>query len=150
MRMAKERNWSMIEIGSRLEQESAFRQLCSESFNMETHLLFDLGRGLCLWGGLRAISRSILMRDGRLILGRSAPEVDLPLDAPDISRQHLAIFYSKENGTITVEDLSSAAGSRLNDRRLGRGELADGDHLIVGATEIMVHLLPAGRNYEPD
>ena len=146
-----ERNWSMIRTGSRLEQESAFRQLCILSFNTgEAHLLFDLARGLCLWGGQGAISRSIVMHDGRLILGRSASEVDLPLDAPHISRQHLAIFYSKDNGTVTVEDLSSAAGSRLNGKLLGRKELADGDYLTVGASEIMVHLLPATRTYTTD
>ena len=147
-RSLMERNLAIIRSGSRAEQEAAFRQLCVLSFdNGEVHLLFDLARGLCLWGGQGAISRSIVMREGRLLLGRSASEVDLPLDAPDISRQHLAIFYSESKGAVTIEDLSSAAGSRLNGERLGRKDLEDGDYLTVGASEIMVHLLAADRTY---
>jgi pSer/pThr/pTyr-binding forkhead associated (FHA) protein len=110
------------------------------------HLLFDFARDLCLWGGPGAISRSIELRGTRLILGRSASEVDLPLDHASISRQHLALFYGQyNNGTVTAEDLSSATGTRLNGSRLSRSGLNDGDKLEVGSNEISVYVLPANR-----
>jgi len=129
---------------SRSEQEAVFQEMCAST--KTHHLLFDFARDLCLWGGPGAISRSIELRGTRLILGRSASEVDLPLDHASISRQHLALFYGQyNNGTVTAEDLSSATGTRLNGSRLSRSGLTDGDKLEVGSNEISVYVLPANR-----
>ena len=129
---------------NRSGQESAFQQMCASTGTH--HLVFDFARDLCLWGGPGAISRSIELRGTRLILGRSASEVDLPLDHASISRQHLALFYGWENkGTVIAEDLSSATGTRLNGSRLSRNGLSDSDKLEVGSNEISIYVLPAGR-----
>ena len=129
---------------TRSDQETVFQQMCASTGTH--HLLFDFARDLCLWGGPGAISRSIELRGTRLILGRSASEVDLPLDHASISRQHLALFYGRDNnGTVTAEDLSSATGTRLNGSRLSRSGLTDGDKLVVGSNEISIYVLPANR-----
>jgi serine/threonine-protein kinase len=108
------------------------------------HLLVDFLDGLCLWGGPKAIYRSIQIREGRLILGRSASEVDLPLDVPEISRQQVAFTLSAENeGTIWAEDLSSRNGTRVNGERLSRRQLDEGDRVQFGSHEILIHRIPA-------
>ena len=139
---AKDMEW--LWTGSRKQQEEAFQRLCAAGETL--HLLFDFARRVGLWGGLGAIGRSLILREGRLILGRSASEVDLPLESRDISRQHLAFFVRfEEQGSVYVEDLSSASGSRINGERLSRRVLKDGDLVKAGENEIRIHVLPLSR-----
>jgi serine/threonine protein kinase len=139
---AKDLEW--LWNGSRAQQDEAFQRLSVSSGTL--HLLFDFARKVCLWGGPGATSRSLILREGRLILGRSASEVDLPLEAKHISRQHLAFFVRfEEEGIVQAEDLSSASGSQVNGERLSRRVLKDGDKVQAGECEIRVHLLPRNR-----
>lgn len=136
--------WAMIWNGNRADQEDGFNKLCELTDSYR--LLFDFARKICLWGGPGAISRSIKLRNPRLILGRSASEVDLPLEDSSVSRQHLVFFVSyEESGVVAAEDLSSHAGTRLNGERLARKELKNGDTLVVGSCGISVHVLPSDR-----
>jgi serine/threonine protein kinase len=138
----KDMEW--LWTGSRKQQEEAFQRLCGASGRL--HLLFDFARRVGLWGGPGAIGRSLILREGRLILGRSASEVDLPLESRDISRQHLAFFVRfEEQGSVYAEDLSSASGSRINGERLSRRVLKDGDLVQAGENEIRIHVLPLSR-----
>ena len=140
--------WGRIWNGARVDQEAAFYELCrlTDSY----HLLFDFSSDVCLWGGPGAIDRSVLVRNSMLILGRGTSEVNLPLDDPAVSRQHLAFFISqKEPKTVTCEDLSTAVGTEINRERLSRRELKDGDILKIGSSEISVHILPAIRTLIP-
>jgi len=69
-----------------------------------------------------------LLRNG-MILGR-APEADVVLPHPSVSRRHLEI-RRKEGGWI-AEDLGSKSGTFLNGRLFQRETLTYGDLLVIG------------------
>jgi pSer/pThr/pTyr-binding forkhead associated (FHA) protein len=83
-----------------------------------------------------------LPSDGEVVVGRSDPLVGLPLDvdlggegevAVVVARRHVKIIGQR--GRHYVEDLGSAAGTKLNGVRLLIGEqslLSPGDHLWLG------------------
>jgi tRNA A-37 threonylcarbamoyl transferase component Bud32 len=141
------RDEELLWMGNQAEQEEAFQRLCEAQ--PIPRLLIDFGNRVCLWGGPGTISRTLILREGRLTLGRNASEVDLPLDHPSISRQHLAfsIRMQDSTGVVLVDDLSSAAGTRIMGDRLSRRPLSDGDILRVGEINVHVHVLP-GRALE--
>jgi len=105
-------------------------------------LTFDLAHRVCRWDGLGGHALKLDL-GGSLKLGRDASSVDLPLDDPWISRQHVA-FFPLTNG-VEVEDLSTANGTLLNGKPIRREKLADGDCLEVGDHKILVHIMPVGR-----
>ena len=59
--------------------------------------------------------RTIPLGQGRHVLGRGS-EATVRLDDPDVSRRHVEVHVG--GGEITVADLSSTNGSRLDDREL--------------------------------
>jgi diguanylate cyclase (GGDEF)-like protein len=65
-----------------------------------------------------------------IVLGR-APEVHIALDADSVSRRHARILASE--GGFTLEDLASTNGTFVNDRRIERVRLADGDIVRIGS-----------------
>ena len=70
------------------------------------------------------------LRDGANIIGR-APDCDIVLDSPEISRRHAAVTVGE---AIELEDLGSARGTRHNDRMLtAKDFLFDSDEMRVGA-----------------
>lgn len=68
-------------------------------------------------------------------LGR-APDADLVLDAALVSRLHCRLEADIE--AVAVIDLSSTNGTYINDTRIERGSVADGDRLRVGRVEFTV------------
>lgn len=83
-----------------------------------------------------------LLRDG-LILGR-APEADIVLPHPSVSRRHLEVRRKK--GGWIVEDLGSKSGTFLNGRLFQRETLTYGDLLAIGPFAFRFdgqHLCPA-------
>ena len=76
----------------------------------------------------------IVLRPGlRLVVGRLA-ECDIFVEDPAVSRQHAAIVVA-ESGVVTVEDLDSRHGTRVNGQfvRSGRRlELGEGDVVQLG------------------
>jgi pSer/pThr/pTyr-binding forkhead associated (FHA) protein len=63
--------------------------------------------------------------NGEMTVGR-VEECDITIEDPGVSRAHAVIRVEGEQ--VTVEDLGSANGSRINDRRAkGQAVLADGD-----------------------
>lgn len=123
-------------------QESAFDKLCLVDSG-KAHLLFDLARKLCLWGGIGAQVSKIIFTGEPLKMGRSATEVELPLPDASVSRQHVAFFTTLE--AIEVEDLSSANGTFLNGERCRREKLSDKDILLIGGRQVEIHVLPRDR-----
>jgi DNA-binding winged helix-turn-helix (wHTH) protein len=82
-----------------------------------------------LWAGGRAG-----LGDGEHVLGRD-PELELFLDAPDVSRRHALIRITGDGATI--EDLESKNGTFVGDRRLGSAtRLADGDSIRIGSVRL--------------
>ena len=68
-------------------------------------------------------------------MGR-APRADFVVDAALVSRVHCRITASRDG--LEVEDLKSTNGTFVNDRRVERGRLADGDRLQIGRVELIV------------
>lgn len=77
------------------------------------------------------------LRRERHILGRG-PGVDLRIDDPALSRQHVALEYG--DGGFRVRDLGSTNGMRVNERAVQVVELAPGDRLEIGSN-VLQYLL---------
>ncbi len=68
-------------------------------------------------------------------IGR-APDNDIPIDNLAVSNYHARVYV--EAGSLVVEDLHSLNGSFLNDIRVERAMLKDGDTILIGKHEILV------------
>jgi hypothetical protein len=76
---------------------------------------------------------------GRSILGRSH-DVDIRVDAPDVSRRHLRI--TRDGKTIRIVDLDSTNGTRVNGEAVTSATLRNGDELLVGAQALRLVIEP--------
>jgi pSer/pThr/pTyr-binding forkhead associated (FHA) protein len=68
-------------------------------------------------------------------IGR-APRADLILDAALVSRLHCRLEAGE--AALVVVDLESTNGTFINDTRVERGTVEDGDRLRVGRVELKV------------
>jgi predicted component of type VI protein secretion system len=68
-------------------------------------------------------------------IGRS-PDNDIPIDNLAISNYHARVYY--EAGRLVVEDLDSLNGTFVNDLRVERAALHDGDSIWIGKHNIKV------------
>jgi pSer/pThr/pTyr-binding forkhead associated (FHA) protein len=68
-------------------------------------------------------------------IGRS-PDNDLPVDNLAVSNYHARVYY--EGGRLVVEDLDSLNGTFVNDLRVERAMLHDGDSIWIGKHHIKV------------
>ena len=68
-------------------------------------------------------------------LGRST-NADFVLDGALVSRFHCSL--SVADGELTVENLSRSNGTLVNERRVERAVLKEGDRLRVGRIELVV------------
>src|ERR1700682_5597766 len=68
-------------------------------------------------------------------IGRS-PDNDLPVDNLAISNYHARVYF--EAGRLVVEDLESLNGTFVNDLRIERATLHDGDSIWIGKHHIKV------------
>jgi hypothetical protein len=68
-------------------------------------------------------------------IGR-APDNDIPIDNLAVSNYHARVYV--EAGSLVVEDLNSLNGSFLNEIRVERSLLKDGDIILIGKHEILV------------
>lgn len=68
-------------------------------------------------------------------IGRSE-QADLVLDAALVSRLHCRLEARSQS--MDVVDLESTNGTYINDARVERGTLADGDRLKIGRVEFKV------------
>jgi len=66
-----------------------------------------------------------------------ATRADFVVDAAMVSRFHCRLTAAA-NGTLQVEDLKSTNGTWVNDRRITRLALEEGDRLRVGRVELTV------------
>lgn len=83
---------------------------------------------------LRAITGlppdTIVLLDRRVTLGR-APDSDLQLGDPEVSRRHAKIEVDAD-GRVMLVDLSSTSGTFVRGARIDRHELVSGDELMIG------------------
>lgn len=68
-------------------------------------------------------------------IGRS-PDNDLPVDNLAVSNYHARVYF--EAGRLVVEDLASLNGTFVNDLRIERATLHDGDSIHIGKHHIKV------------
>jgi len=68
-------------------------------------------------------------------IGR-APDNDIQIDNLAVSNYHARVYV--EAGSLVIEDLNSLNGSFLNDIRVERAMLKDGDAILIGKHEILV------------
>ncbi len=69
-------------------------------------------------------------------LGRAA-RADFVVDAPLVSRFHCRFTVSNEGGLL-LEDLESTNGTLVNDKKVERVTLTQGDRVRVGRVELGV------------
>src|ERR1700733_4244225 len=68
-------------------------------------------------------------------IGR-APDNDIQIDNLSVSNYHARVYV--EAGSLVVDDLNSLNGSFLNDIRVERAMLKDGDTILIGKHQIVV------------
>ena len=84
--------------------------------------------------------RVIPITTSRVVLGRSR-ECDVRLDDVNASRRHCEVVQDAPT-SWSVVDLGSTNGTELNGRRIDRAQLADGDRITVGSTDIVFGRTP--------
>jgi DNA-binding winged helix-turn-helix (wHTH) protein len=97
-----------------------------------------------VWAGGRAA-----LSDGDYVLGRD-PDLELFLDAEDVSRRHARITIAGTEATI--EDLDSKNGTFVSDRRLdSAARLVDGARIRVGSVRLTFSAVrsPGSTEAEP-
>ncbi len=82
-----------------------------------------------------AIGRMFKLEPGTYKVGRAA-HMDIVLDDPGVSRVHARIRVDEEGG-VFLEDLESTNGTFVNDARIRRTRLHDGDKIRVGTVTIL-------------
>src|SRR5258708_10415823 len=68
-----------------------------------------------------------------ITIGRS-PDNDIPVDNLAVSNHHAKVYF--EAGRMVVEDLDSLNGTFVNDLRVERATLHDGDNIHIGKHKI--------------
>lgn len=76
------------------------------------------------------------IRSGAIKTVGRAPRADFIVDAALVSRLHCRLTAT--NDSLEVEDLKSTNGTFVNDQRIERAQLANGDLLRVGRFELKV------------
>lgn len=98
---------------------------------------------------LRCLDPSMLAESGTEEIALDGTEVSVGrgadngvrLDAFGVSRRHARLV--QRAGRWQVEDLGSTNGTRVNDQRVERQALADGDRLAFGRAVFTFHTAPA-------
>jgi pSer/pThr/pTyr-binding forkhead associated (FHA) protein len=83
----------------------------------------------------RASLKDVPLGTRPVTIGR-APDNDIHIDNLSVSNYHARVYV--EAGSLVVEDLNSLNGSFLNDIRVERAMLKDGDTILIGKHEILV------------
>jgi hypothetical protein len=73
------------------------------------------------------------VRDGRATIGRSR-DCDLVLGDANVSRRHCEVV--REGDSWFVVDLDSTNGTELNGKAVKRSQLADGDRITIGSSDV--------------
>ena len=73
---------------------------------------------------------------GRAVMIGRAPDNDIPIDNLAVSNYHAKVY--SEAGRLVVEDLDSLNGTFVNDLRVERSTLRDGDAILIGKHHIVV------------
>ncbi|MBA3275704.1 MAG: DUF3662 and FHA domain-containing protein [Chloroflexia bacterium] len=86
--------------------------------------------------------RTFIVPPGTTSVGR-APENDIVLDFPDVSRRHARIECGRDG--IRVQDLNSTNGTRLNGDAIRIADVDDQDELAFGGQRLVIEFHDRGR-----
>lgn len=75
------------------------------------------------------------LREGETVVGR-APECEIRFRSPNVSRRHCCIRWRSTE--VTVADLGSTWGTRVNGRRVDETRLQNGDLLEIGELKFLI------------
>lgn len=88
---------------------------------------------------LRGVSGAVFSKvfpiTGPVVIGRAA-ECDISVPADEMSRRHALVKPTQEG--LSVEDLGSANGTYINNKRVSQGFLKPGDELRLDAVRFML------------
>jgi len=79
--------------------------------------------------------KEVPLGNAPVTIGR-APDNDIPIDNLAVSNYHARIYV--EAGSLVVEDLNSLNGTFLNDLRVERAMLKDGDAVLIGKHHVVL------------
>ena len=82
-----------------------------------------------------AVLKEVPIGSRPVTIGR-APDNDIPIDNLAVSNYHARVYT--EAGRLVVEDLDSLNGTFVNDLRVERATLRDGDSILIGKHHIVV------------
>jgi predicted component of type VI protein secretion system len=84
-------------------------------------------------------ARDVPVWPGRVVVGRAAA-TDLVVPDHSVSRRHAEFFLDAPSGRLTLRDLGSTNGTRVNGERLeSERTLWAGDQIRLGAIDLLVH-----------
>jgi adenylate cyclase len=98
----------------------------AESQSIRVH-----GRLLIRNGGFEGTTYDL--RSDETLIGRN-PTTDITLLDEGISREHALILWDSESDELTVEDLQSTNGTKINGKRVRSATINEGDEIQVGHT----------------
>ena len=78
------------------------------------------------------------LEKGKTVIGRSA-QADIPLNDASVSREHSEIKITGE--TATIKDLGSTNGTFVNNKRIAKHVLKDGDRIQISASTVFKFIL---------
>lgn len=79
------------------------------------------------------VGRRLLLADDSITLGRSHDATIMLRDSA-VSRIHIKIEYDPQASVYGVHDIGSSNGTMLNDKKISKAELREGDKIIIGQT----------------
>ena len=85
---------------------------------------------------LQSPGTTFRLRPGAVKTVGRAPRADFIVDAALVSRLHCRLTAGDDN--LEVVDLSSTNGTFVNDKRVKKAQLSNGDRLRVGRVELKV------------
>jgi pSer/pThr/pTyr-binding forkhead associated (FHA) protein len=85
---------------------------------------------------LQSAETTFRLRSGAVKTVGRAPRADFIVDAALVSRLHCRLTAGDDN--LEVVDLSSTNGTFVNDKRVKKARLSNGDRLRVGRLEMTV------------
>jgi pSer/pThr/pTyr-binding forkhead associated (FHA) protein len=89
------------------------------------------------------------LEDKETFIGRDPEKCQIVLDDPEVSTQHAVLKKSLVN--VVLEDLGSSNGTILNESRINKSELSNGDIFKIGSTvfrlEVQSELISQEEEY---
>ena len=83
----------------------------------------------------------------RIRIGRNVKN-DIHIDNPAVSSSHAVI--KKIMNTYFIEDLGSTNGTFVNEKKINKYELLDGDEVIIGKHSLEFHYMKSNGQNQPD